>query len=256
MPLAAEINYFVHNQELADQIPVVLIHGAGGTHLYWPPEIRRLPGYRILAVDLPGHGKSPGMGQQSIIAYCARVATWLDKVGLEKIILTGHSMGSAIAMMMALENPKSVHSLILLGAGARLRVHPDFLAASANQANFLPAVKMVIDWAFSPQAPPRLVELASRRMAETRIQVLHDDFMACDSFDITMRLGEIECPTMVICGEQDRMTPLRYAEFLMNHIRDARLEIIPDGGHMIMLEKPQEVKHAMLRFLGQVTAKG
>ena len=253
MPLTAEIYYCVHAKENADQIPVVLIHGAGGTHLYWPSEIRRLPGYQIFALDLPGHGKSPGMGQQSITAYCTQVTAWLDELGLEKIIFAGHSMGGAIALMMALEHPPRVHGLILLGTGARLRVHPDFLVSSANHANFPTAVKMVIDWGFSPQAPSRLVELASRRMVESRPQVLNGDFMACDGFDVTMRLGEIGCPTLVICGEQDRLTPLRYAHFLVDHIRDARLETIPGGGHMVMLEKPREVKQVMQRFLEQVT---
>jgi len=253
MPLAAEIYYFVHSKEEADQIPIVLIHGAGETHLYWPPEIRRLPGYQIFALDLPGHGKSPGTGQQSITAYCTRVTAWLDAVSLERIIIAGHSMGGAIALMMALEHPSRVVGLILLGAGARLRVHPDFLASSANQVNYLTAVKMFIDWGFSPQAPSRLVELASQRMVESSPQVLYGDFMACDGFDVTKRLSEIGCPSLVICGEQDRMTPLRYAQFLVDRIRDARLETIPGGGHMVMLEKPREVMDVMQRFLGQVT---
>lgn len=253
MPLASEIFYFVHSTEEADQIPLVLIHGAGGMHLYWPPEIRRLPGYKIFALDLPGHGKSPGMEQQSISEYCARVTDWLDALDLEKIIFAGHSMGGAIALMMALEQPSRVHGLILLGAGARLRVHPDFLVGSANQTNFPTVVKMVIDWGFSPQAPSRLKELANQRMVESRPHVLHGDFMACDGFDVTMRLGEISCPTLVICGEQDRLTPLRYAQFLVDRIRDARLEIIPGSGHMVMLEKPRVVKDVMQRFLGQVS---
>ena len=252
MPLAAKIFYFVHSNEETDQIPVVLIHGAGGTHLYWPPQIRRLPGYQIYALDLPGHGKSPGMGLQSITEYGVQVMVWLDKLGLDKVIFAGHSMGSAIALMIALEYPSRVRGLLLLGAGARLRVHPDFLASSADQANFLTAVKMFTDWGFSPQTPSRLIELASQHMAESHPHVLHDDFMACDGFDVTMRLGEIGCPTLVICGEQDRLTPMRYAQFLVDHIRDARLETIPGGGHMIMLEKPREVKEIMQRFLEQV----
>lgn len=253
MPLASEIYYFIHSKDGAGQIPIVFIHGAGGTHLNWPPEIRRLPGFQIYAIDLPGHGKSPGKGENSILAYCERVTACMDEIGLKKVILTGHSMGGAIAMMMALEYPMRVHSLILLGTGARLRVHPDILASNASQDKFPSVVEMVIDWGFSPQASSRLVELASQRMMKISPEVLHADFKACDGFDVSMRLDEIACPTLVICGEHDRLTPLRYAQFLADQIRGAKLEIIPGSGHMVMLEKPQEVQTIMLRFLQQLT---
>jgi pimeloyl-ACP methyl ester carboxylesterase len=180
------------------------------------------------------------------------VKAWLDEMELNKVVLAGHSMGGAIALMMALEHPLRTHSLILLGTGARLRVHPDFLAGSASQANFPSVVEMVIDWGFSPQASSRLVELATRRMMEIPHWVLHGDFKACDGFDVTMRLDEVTCPTLVICGEHDRLTPLRYAHFLVDQIKGAKLEIIPGSGHMVMLEKPREVQIVMQRFLQQL----
>jgi pimeloyl-ACP methyl ester carboxylesterase len=69
MPVAAGLYYFAHNPGEHNCPPVILIHGAGGTHLSWPAEIRRLQGQRMLAVDLPGHGKSPGLGKHSIPEY-------------------------------------------------------------------------------------------------------------------------------------------------------------------------------------------
>jgi pimeloyl-ACP methyl ester carboxylesterase len=249
MPLSAEIYYFLHSTEDTSQIPVVLIHGAGGMHLYWPSEIRRLPGYRMYALDLPGHGKSPGMAQQSIPGYVAAMGNWMDQIGLEKAVFAGHSMGSAIALSMALEHPRRVQGLMLLGSGARLRVHPDILMGIADQANFNSAVKIIVEWSFSPHAPVRLVELARQRMVEIKSSILLGDMVACDGFDVTDRLSEIDCPTLVICGEEDRMTPKRYAQFLVDHIKGSRLEIIPGCGHMVMLERPVEVKDRMLKFL-------
>lgn len=249
MPLSAEIYYFLHSTEDTSQIPVVLIHGAGGMHLYWPSEVRRLPGYKMYAIDLPGHGKAPGMGRHSISAYMDEVATWMGVVGLDKAVFAGHSMGSAIALTMALEHPRRVQALMLLGSGARLRVHPDILMGIADQANFNNTVKIIVDWSFSPQAPVRLVELARQRMAETRSSILLGDMVACDGFDVTERLNEIGCPALVICGEDDRMTPKRYAQFLVDHIKGSRLEIISGCGHMVMLERPAEVKDRMLKFL-------
>lgn len=94
MPFAADIYYHVYQE--GEYLPVVLIHGAGGTHLHWPPEIRRLRGFRIYALDLPGHGKSKGRGLQTITAYAQAVYEWVGAVGLHKAFFVGHSMGAEI----------------------------------------------------------------------------------------------------------------------------------------------------------------
>lgn len=249
MPIAGRLYYFTYPGETP---PVVLIHGAGGTHLYWPAEIRRLPGHCALAIDLPGHGKSFGCGLQTISAYAEAVLGWLGAVGLSQAVFVGHSLGSAIVQELALDHPEFVLGLILVGAGARLRIHPDILQSSASEATFHSTVKIIMEWAFSRQAPERLVELASRRMAETRPSVLHGDFLACDAFDVMDRVGEISQPTLVICGADDRLTPLRYAQFLAREIAAARLEIIPDAGHMVMLEQPQAVANLVKAFLDRI----
>jgi pimeloyl-ACP methyl ester carboxylesterase len=108
---------------------------------------------------------------------------------------------------------------------------------------------MVIDWGFGSGAPPRLKELAGQRMAETRSSVLYGDFFACDAFDETERIEQIRQPVLVICGNEDRMTPLRQSQFLAEHIPGAMLKTIPDAGHMVMLEKPQPVADILLGFL-------
>jgi pimeloyl-ACP methyl ester carboxylesterase len=154
---------------------------------------------------------------------------------------------------MALVHSKHVSGLILLGAGARLRVHPEILTGISDPANFHNMVGLVIEWAFAPQAPARLVDLARQRMAQIQPSILQGDFTACNDFDIINQLGDIECPVLVLCGKEDRMTPTRYAQFLADQIRGAALEIIPGCGHMIMLEKPDEVKRIMLRFLSQIS---
>lgn len=253
MPNAADIYYHLHlggSEGLSP--PVVLIHGAGGTHLYWPSEVRRLPGYRIYAPDLPGHGKSGGRGMQSISVYAQALMEWLDAIHLHSVVLIGHSMGSAIALTMALDYPGRVLGLGLIGAGARLRVAPEILEQASNPTTFLNAVGFVIERSFSPASPARLVELAARRMAETRSSVLYGDFLACDEFDVRDRLAGLNLPALILCGMDDQMTPMRQAQFLANGIPNAALKLIPNAGHMVMLEQPQVVAAAISEFVGAI----
>jgi pimeloyl-ACP methyl ester carboxylesterase len=161
-------------------------------------------------------------------------------------------MGSAIAISLALDYPEHVLGLGLVGAGARLRVNPVLLESAASPTTFYSAVETVVQWAFSPQAPEQLTSLATRRMAETRPSVLHSDFIACAAFDETERIAAIHQPTLVICGQDDKMTPLRYSQFLADTIPNAELEVIPEAGHMVMLEKPLAVATALANFLDDI----
>lgn len=247
MPFAASLYYQFHAGS-SDALPVVLIHGAGGTHLYWPPLLRRLPGMNIYALDLPGHGKSDSDVPDSICVYAALLKGWLDAVDLRQVLLVGHSMGGAIAMQLALNWPEYVAGLGLVGASACLAVNPALIAGAANPEKFLATVNRVIAWSFSSQAPGQLTQLAARRLAETRHDVLYRDFVACNAFDIRYQVGQIKAPAVVICGQDDKMTPLSHAQFLAHNMPRARLEIIPGAGHMAMLEKPLEVAQALNNF--------
>ncbi len=253
MPSIADIYYHEYEGSGEGQRSVVvLIHGAGGTHLYWPQELRRLPGYRVFALDLPGHGKSTGRGLQSIAAYAQAVMDWLLALGVHSAVFAGHSMGSAIALTLALAHATHVNGLVLIGAGRRLPVATELLENAASPTTYQNAVNLAIDWSFGSGASPRLKELAAQRMAETRSSVLYGDFIACNTFDETERIGQIRQPTLIVCGSEDRMTPLRQSQFLAERIPGATLKTIPEAGHMVMLEKPQPVAEAVLEFLAGV----
>lgn len=250
MPIADSIYYLVY--QTGEKLPVVLLHSAGGSLLSWPAEIRRLAGYRIYALDLPGHGKSGGQGYQSISSYADVVMEWLDAVGLPRAVFVGHSMGSAIVQMLALDHPGHVLGLVLIGSAASLPVNPMLINESANQTTFNKAVEKVVSWSFSPQTPQNIKTLVAKRLAETRPSVLHGDFLACDTFNVTNRIHEIHQPTLVICGSQDKMTPVRNAYFLADNLPAARVEIIPGAGHMVMLERSQEVAASLAQFFRQI----
>ena len=249
MPVAASLYYFSHLEEEHLRPPVIFIHGAGGNYLHWPPEIRRLAGQRIFAPDLPGHGKSEGVGRQSIADYSQCILDLLDALYLHKAILIGHSMGAAIALFIALEHPRRVLGLGLIGGGARLRVAPDLIQSTSSASTLPHAFQAIAEMAFSPKVEPHLRQIAMQRMATTRPTVLNGDFIACDHFDVMERLGKIRAPALVMCGVDDCMTPLRYSEHLAAAMKHAQLVVIPNAGHMVMIEKPKETSAALLEFI-------
>ena len=213
-------------------------------------------GEHVFALDLPGHGESPGEGERRIEAYVARVIAWMDGLGIRQGVLVGHSMGGAIALTMALEFAPRLAALVLVGTGGRLRVNPSLLEATADEKTYPRAVDLVMRWAFSPQAPKRLVTLAHKRMAQVPHHVVHGDFGACDAYDVLDRLKDIEVPTLVICGREDKLTPLKYSRHLAEVIPDARIEVIDSAGHMAMLERPVEVQRAVKAFMDSVFESG
>ena len=252
MPNIADSYFFAHQIEQMSMLPVVFIHGAGGSHLHWPAPMRRLKNYRVYALDLPAHGKSSGRSQQTIASYARYVYDWMDAIALEKAVFVGHSMGGAIALTLGLYHPERVLGLGLIGTGARLRLAPKIIELSCSEESLASVVEMITMWAFAPGADARLVELASQRMLAISPAVLHSDFVACDEFDEISALPQINLPTLVLCGQEDRMTPLRYSQYLADQIPTAELKTFPGAGHMVMLEKPLAVSQALIDFLAEI----
>ena len=252
MPFAADLYYFEHQGGTAWLPPVILIHGAGGHHLHWPAQIRRLGKYPIYAVDLPGHGKSSGRGQQTIAAYAQNLISWMDALDMHRAVFVGHSMGGAIALWMGTQRPERVLGLGLVATGAKLKVDPAILENASRSETFPTLIEMIANWAFGPQADERLVELATQRMAEIRPSVMHSDFVACRAFNIMTEISGIPATCAVICGEDDQLTPHRHSQYLAANIPKATLHLIPNAGHMVQLEQPEAVAEALTGLLKNI----
>lgn len=256
MPVAAELYYSLYQKAETDTLPVVLLHGAAGNRLSWAPDIRRLKGYRVFALDLPGHGKSATKdAQQTIAGFAKKVIDWLDAVDLRRAVFVGHSMGGAIALELGLRYPQNVLALGLISTGVRLRVNPQMLQLASTSATFTEALNIITAYSFSENTPRRLVELATKRMAETRPSVLHGDLRACNSFDVKEQTPRINRPVIVICGTDDQMTPLRHSQYMASTIPHAQLHVINRAGHMLILERSTEVAAVLDSFLSTISYK-
>ncbi|MDH7499029.1 MAG: alpha/beta hydrolase [candidate division NC10 bacterium] len=230
--------------------PLVFIHGAGGSSNVW---LRQLQAFEedffVLAIDLPGHGDSEGEGAESVEAYSRILSSFLDALAIEEALLVGHSMGGAIAMVLALAHPLRVKGMALVGSGARLRVPPEVF--SALELDFKEAIRVICRYAYSPHFPAYLLRLGEAEVGKTDPRVLLSDFSACNAFDLCARLAEITANTLVMCGREDRFTPLKLSKYLCSHIPHSRLEIIERAGHMAMIENAPAFNAALSRFLGE-----
>jgi pimeloyl-ACP methyl ester carboxylesterase len=227
--------------------PLLLIHGAGGTHMHWPASLRRLPDWNVYALDLPGHGKSSGPGRDSIAAYCDVVYSLVQALELTRVVLAGHSMGGAIVQEFALHYPGLLAGIVLVGTGARLRVAPAIL--EGIRSDFPATARTIADWVHDKNVPEQLKRLYLQRTLENDPEVMYGDFYACDQFDRRGDVARIETPALVVCGSNDMMTPPKFSESLAQSLLRARLALIPNAGHMVALEAPETVAEAVAEFL-------
>lgn len=251
MPIAADLYYFLHESQdnSVKRPPLILIHGAGGSYISWPAQIRRLEGERIFALDLPGHGQSEGAGRHSVDEYAEDVIAFMKALKIRAAVLVGISMGSAIALTIALKYPKKVLGLGLLGSGAKLRVAPPVLEWAANPNTFESAVDMVNENCFSEGAPQSLLALSKKQMMEIRPSVFHGDLLACNEFDVVGQLEKVDLPALIICGAEDKMTPVKFSELLKSRIANSQLHVIEHAGHMVMLEQPDRIAELLKEFV-------
>jgi pimeloyl-ACP methyl ester carboxylesterase len=237
---------------------VVLIHGAGMDHTAWSLQARSLAHHRraVLAVDLPGHGRAPPPPLGRIEDLADWLEGLLDAAGVETAALVGHSMGALVALHMAARLPVRVRALALLGAATRMPVHPDLLrAARAGEAA---AIAMIIGWGFGPRgqlggnpAPGQWMMGGGVRLLERAGPgVLAADLAACDAYaEGTAAAAKVACPTLVIIGQADRMTPAKAGHALAKEIAGASAIVLPGVGHMMMAEAPNAISDALIGFV-------
>lgn len=238
----------------SSQPAVALLHGAGFDHTTWALHSRWFAhhGYSVLAPDLPGHGRSAGAPLSTIAEMADWTASLLDTAGTAEAWLVGHSMGSLIAIETAARHPARVSALSLIGTAATMTVGPDLLKAA--EANDHSAVDMVSIWGLGFQAelggslaPGLWMHSGAQRVLEQgRPGVLFNDLSACNSYQNALgAAAQIKIPATVILGERDMMTPLKQGKALAAALPNSRTVVLPGAGHMMMVERPDELLAAL-----------
>jgi pimeloyl-ACP methyl ester carboxylesterase len=238
---------------------LIFIHGAGMDHSVWSTLARYFAnhGRAVLAPDLPGHGGSEGPLLESIPAMADWVLALAETAKLASLALVGHSMGALIALEAAARALEKVAALALLGAASRMPVHPDLLAAA--RANDHRAIDMIVSWAHGPvgtiggQRAPGLWTLGGgvRVLERAPKGALGTDLAACDAYQgAVAAAGKIHCPTLLVLGAEDRMTPIKAAVPLKEALPQAKQIILPETGHMMITERANETIAALKTVIG------
>jgi pimeloyl-ACP methyl ester carboxylesterase len=233
---------------------IALLHGAGFDHTTWALHSRWFAhhGYGVLALDLPGHGRSSGAPLPTIADMADWTAALIEAAGVTKARLVGHSMGSLIAIETAARHPAKVSGLSLIGTAATMTVGPDLLKAA--EANDHAAVDMVSIWGLGFQAelggslaPGLWMHSGAQRVLEQcRPGVLFNDLSACNAYQNALAAAvQITVPTTLVLGERDMMTPAKAGKTLAAAIANARTIVLPGAGHMMMVEQPDELLAAL-----------
>jgi pimeloyl-ACP methyl ester carboxylesterase len=243
------------------QPTLVFLHGAANDHSVWALQSRYFAhhGYNVLALDLPGHGRSGGAVLDSVEALADWVPQALTAFGSERATLIGHSMGSLVALETAARSPTRVDGIVLVGSNVPMGVSDALLTAARDDT--VSAIAMITQWSHAPAsllggaATPGfwLPGGNSALMRRAAPGVLHRDLANCQAYtgglDAAARLN---CPVQLILGSRDLMTPVKATQVLREALPGAKVTIIDGAGHAMLSEAPDAVLAAMKQFVASL----
>jgi pimeloyl-ACP methyl ester carboxylesterase len=237
---------------------VAFIHGAANDHSVWALQSRYFAhhGCNVLALDLPGHGRSGGGALASVETIADWIVAVLDAAGAREASLVGHSLGSLAVLDCASRHADRAGRIALVGTIVPMPVTDVLLDAA--KANDHVAFELINGWSYSPgkqlggnQMPGVwLTGNAMRLMERTRPGVLHADLMACHAYARGLEAAAaVRCPALVVNGARDQMAPPKGAQTLIAALPDVRVVTLADCGHAMMAEQPDAMLDALIRFL-------
>jgi pimeloyl-ACP methyl ester carboxylesterase len=236
---------------------IVFVHGAAFDHSVWQWQSRYFAhhGWSVLAVDLPGHGRSPGAIRESIEQWAEWLSAFIEAAALDKPVLVGHSMGSLIVLATALRDPARVSRVALVGTASPMPVSAGFLAAAREEQPV--GLDMEAVWGHSravqlqtsPVPGTSLLSATRRLNGRSKDGALAAALQACNSYRVAMeKVSTLDIPALVVAGKRDQMTAFKAGKEFAAQIPGAKLVAL-DAGHSMMSEAPRELLSALRGFL-------
>ena len=235
---------------------LVFLHGAGLDHSGFGLQSRYFGyhGRNVLALDLPGHGRSEGPALAGIPAMADWVLRVLDALEIGKASIVGHSMGALIALEAANRHAERIERVACIGVAYPMKVSEAFLEAARK--NEQTAFDMETIWGHAAQVPlagnpnPGMWMYGDMlaRLRRLAPGVLYNDLKSCNDF--SSDFAGVKCPVLLLLGKRDMMTPPRNAKALQEKLPSARTVVLEPSGHVLMAEAPDDTLDALVEFFG------
>ncbi len=239
-------DFGAHKQSL------IFIHGSGGDYSLWSLQYAKLhKQFNIVAIDLPGHGRSKGSGESDVGNYCLWVRKLLDSLRLKNSILVGHSLGAAITLQFALDYPQEIKGIVPVGGGLKMPVNPSLL--EFLKTNPAEAIDLICKFSLAKENRPKFSEPLKESLSQANTDILYSDLSACNKLDLTHEISKIAVPALVVCGAEDKMTPPDFSREIAGGINGAKLCLIEGAGHMVMMERPDQFNNALNNFVMSIS---
>ena len=231
---------------------ILLMHGSGLSHIVWSlhEQFYVAQGFNVLAIDLPGHGNSEGPALKSIQEISDWVKKLMNEININTITIVGHSQGSLVGIDFGSRYPELINKLVLVSGSYRMPVNQDLIDLA--EAGDEKAVLLMMKWgyegskAFIGGNPVKKIINSSREIRE----ILAVDLNACNNYkDGKESLEKINCPTLCIFGDLDKMVPLEVGNKMASMIKNSEKKIINNCGHMIIFEKAFDMRKSVKEFL-------
>jgi pimeloyl-ACP methyl ester carboxylesterase len=230
---------------------LVCVHGSADNHHVYDRLLDAMPGRERYAINLPGRAGTDGPALDSVAQLEAFLSRFLESEVQGDYLIIGHSLGGGVALEHSLSSASErLTGIVLLATGARLRVHPMILQlfeqVVKSGASSIPPLPPGL---YERGSDPALVAEASKHRELTPIETGGPDWRACDGFDRMDDVKDIRVPALIVAGTQDALTPVKYAQFLAAQIPANELHILEGAGHMLVMERANEIAGLICRRL-------
>jgi pimeloyl-ACP methyl ester carboxylesterase len=220
---------------------MIFVHGAGLNERIWPYNFRDFPNalFPTLKRNL---GEPP-----SVHLFTHYLKSYTDRHSLDTVVLTGHSLGAGVALDYALTYPHTVDGLILISASPKFQVPEQLLHMILTDYNQF--IETLVNMGFHQNAPENVKGVFRSIMLEMSPEEVHFDYSCANTFDVGDKISDISVPSLVITPENDMMIPLQISKSLADHLENSQFTLIPQAGHMVILEQPARVAREIRAFV-------